>query len=426
MDSVPIAQNKEMVHFRKINIFGYSGVGKSSFIDWLDSYKKKDFQIKKEIENSLLDSFKVSKNLVEQVKKVIVPINEDNDIHFLLYETILNHFDTIKANLDTLLVQTECIIIMWDKSHSNSFEKIPDLVNIIISMIKEHTIGTIDIFIVQSKSDLEFDISGEGQSENEIKQKIAELKNKYNNIINTSISLVNQDGGLDLLLDIVRKYNPANFDKNDVVNLVKIKYPMKSINNDENKKTVNICLVGNPKTGKSTFLKKLLEENEYNKIKREKIEPEYAILISNEKILVKISEVQGNNINYYRSSHGFLLFFDVTQKDSLKSLEEWANLIKEEGNGDIIIVGNKIDDREKRQIKKGEVKLFANKEKCKYFECSSLDGINVLEIFNEIVFDAYQIFMEFNSSRLSFALQKEENRIEEKIIIKKNSKRCFC
>ena len=34
--------------------------------------------------------------------------------------------------------------------------------------------------------------------------------------------------------------------------------------------------------------------------------------------------------------------------------------------------------------------------------------------------------MEFNSSRLSFALQKEENRIEEKIIIKKNSKRCFC
>jgi GTPase SAR1 family protein len=107
-------------------------------------------------------------------------------------------------------------------------------------------------------------------------------------------------------------------------------------------------------------------------------------------------------------------------------LQEWANLIKEIGNGDIIIVGNKIDDREKRQIKKGEVKLFANKENCKYFECSSLEGINVLEIFNEIVFDAYQIFMEFNSSRLSFALQKEENRIEEKIANKNNSKKCFC
>jgi len=425
MESVENIQNKEMVHFRKINIFGYSGVGKSSFIDWLDNYNNRDFEIKKEIENSLMGSFKLSKNLVEQVKKVIVPISENNDKHFLLYETNLNHFDIVKANLDTLLVQTECIIIMWDKSHSNSFEKIPDLVNIIISMIKEHIIGTIDIFLVQSKSDLEFDISGEGQPDNEIQQNIEELKNKYNNIYHKNISLVNKDGIFDLLLDIVRNQNPANFEKNDVVNSVKIRYPMKSIENNENKKTVNICLMGNPKTGKTTFLKKLLEENEYNNIIREKLEHDYAVLISDEKILIKISEVQGNNINYYRNCHGFLLFFDVTQKDSLKSLEEWTNLIKEKGNGDIIIVGNKIDDREKRQIKKGEVKLFATKENCKYFECSCLVGINVLEIFNEIVYDAYQLFMEFNSSRMSFPL-KEEKKIQEKITFEKKRKTCGC
>ena len=424
MDSVENIQNKEMVHFRKINIFGYSGVGKSCFIDWLDNYNNRDFEIKKEIENSLMGSFKLSKNLVEQVKKVIVPISENNDKHFLLYETNLNHFDIVKANLDTLLVQTECIIIMWDKSHPNSFEKIPDLVNVIISMIKEHIIGTIDIFLVQSKSDLEFDISGEGQQDNEIQQKIEELKNKYNNINQTSISLVNKDGIFDLLLDIVRNQNPANFDKNDVVNLVKIKYPMKSINNNE--KTVNICLVGNPKSGKTTFLKKLLEESEYNKIIRDKLEPDYAVLISNEKILVKISEVPGNNMNFIRNCHGFLLFFDVTDKDSLKYLEEWTNLIKEKGNDDIIIVGNKIDDREKRQIKKGEVKLFATKENCKYFECSCLVGINVLEIFNEIVYDAYQIFTQFNSSRMSFGLRKEENIIQEKKTIEKKGKTCGC
>jgi small GTP-binding protein len=313
---------------------------------------------------------------------------------------------------------------MWDKSHPNSFEKIPDLVNVIISMIKEHIIGTIDIFLVQSKSDLEFDISGEGQPDNEIQQKIEELKNKYINLNQASISLVNKDGIFDLLLDIVRNQNPANFDKNDVVNLVKIKYPMKSVNNNE--KTVNICLVGNPKTGKTTFLKKLLEENEYNKIIRDKLEPDYAVLISNEKILVKISEVPGNNMNFIRNCHGFLLFFDVTDKDSLKYLEEWTNLIKEKGNDDIIIVGNKIDDREKRQIKKGEVKLFATKENCKYFECSCLVGINVLEIFNEIVYDAYQIFTQFNSSRMSFGLRKEENIIQEKKTIEKKGKTCGC
>ena len=71
-------------------------------------------------------------------------------------------------------------------------------------------------------------------------------------------------------------------------------------------------------------------------------------------------------------------------------------------------------------------KRLANDNNCKYFECSGLEGINVLEIFNEIVYDAYQIFMEFNSSRLSFALQNEENRIKEKITIKRNEKPCGC
>lgn len=425
MESVPIVQNKEMIHFRKINIFGNSGVGKSSFISWLENYRNEDFKIEKKLENSVLDFFKDSKNLVEQVKKVIIPIDEDNHKHFLIYETNLNHFDTIKANLDTLLVQTECILIMWDNNNSNTFEKIPDLVNIIISRINDNLVGNISIFLVQNKSDLEFDISREGQTENEIEEKIQELKNKYKDINKTKTSLVNKDGIQDLLSDIINSYNPLNFDKYDVVNLVKIKYPMKAIVNAENKKTVNICLIGEPKTGKSTFLKSLLGEDEYNKNIEEKLEPDYSILISEDKVLIKIMEVSGKNINYYRNSHGFLLFFDVTQQDSMKSLTQWTHLIKEKGNGDIIIIGNKIDEREKRKIKKAEVKLFAEDENCRYFECSCLSGINVLEIFNQIVYDAYQIFTDLNSSRISFPLRNVENGNKEKNFIKKDEG-CSC
>ena len=425
MESMPVVQNKEMVHFRKINIFGYSGVGKSSFISWLENYNNNEFKIKKDIENSLLDSFKVSKNLVEQVKRIIIPLGENNDKHFLLYESNLNYFDTIKANLDTLLIQTECILIMWDNNHSNTFEKIPDLINLIISMIKEKTIGNIDIFLVQNKSDLEFDISKEGPTEREIEERISVLKDKYNNIYNTKTSLVNKDGIEDLLLDIMRNNNPKNFGENDVVNLIKIKYPMKAIENVENIKTVNICLVGDSKTGKTTFLKKL-SEDENNNNRKEKPEPIYPILISDEKVLIKISETSGKNINYYRNSHGFLLFFDVTQENSLKSLKEWTNLIQENGNGDIIIVGNKIDERENRKIRRGQAKLFATNENSKYFECSCLNGINVLEIFNEIAYDAYQMFKELNSSRLSFALKKEENIINEKLTNVKEEEGCPC
>ena len=181
MESAQIAQNKEIVHFIKINIFGEFGVGKSTFISWLEEFKNKNFKIKNEND----DSFEISKNLVEQVKRIIVPINEDKDIHFLVYETNLNHFDTIRANLDTLLFQNECILVMWDSSHPNTFEKIPDLVNSIISMINEKQIRNIDIYIVQNRTDLDFDISKEGQTEEEINQKIDELKNIYNNIYKT-------------------------------------------------------------------------------------------------------------------------------------------------------------------------------------------------------------------------------------------------
>ena len=39
-------------------------------------------------------------------------------------------------NLDTLLVQTECIIIMWDNSSPKTFENIPSFISIIEIVLK--------------------------------------------------------------------------------------------------------------------------------------------------------------------------------------------------------------------------------------------------------------------------------------------------
>lgn len=79
-------QDKEMVDFRKINTFGETGVGKSSFISWLENYENDNFQIVDNDEKNSLKSFDDSRKLVEQVKRVKVPINKNKDIHFLLYE----------------------------------------------------------------------------------------------------------------------------------------------------------------------------------------------------------------------------------------------------------------------------------------------------------------------------------------------------
>ena len=317
MESVPIAQNKEIVFLRKINIFGEAGVGKSTFTSFLEEYGNDNYKFNENID----DSFDISNNLVEQIKRIVVPINDQKNIHLLTYETNLNQIDTIKANLDTLLIQTECILIMWDSSHPNTFEKIPDLINLIISMINEKQVRNIDIYIAQNKTDLEFDISREGESEEEIDQKIEELKNTYKNIYNRSID----------------KNNP---EREDVIDLVKIKYPIKSIENKNNQKTLNICLIGESNTGKSSFIMTLLDDK---KDYKKNIDQNLWTDISNEKVLVKLSEFSDKKNGIYKGCFGFLLFFDVTDKNSLNYIKEWINVIREKVNRDIIIIGNKID-----------------------------------------------------------------------------------
>ena len=430
MDSAPVVEDKEFIHFKKMNILGYSGVGKSSLISLFENYKNDNFKIKKEIANSIDDSLEISNNLVDQVKKVIIPINDKRNINLLIYETNINNFNAIKSNLDTLLFQTENIIIMWDTNHSNSFDKIPDLITIINSMVNEKIIEKINIFLIQNKSDLEFDISKDGPSENEIQQKLAEVKNIYKNTFIMKTSLLNKDDMLKLIYDIDRYYNPEIFTENDAMNLIKIKYPFKAIKNEENEKTIDICLLGDSKTGKTSFIKNLIGEDEYNNL-QEKSEQNFLLKITDENLIMKISDssgkiINGNNFDLYKKSHIFLLFFDVTKKESFTSLENYLRIIQDKAKGSIFIIGNKIDEKGKRKVNKGEAKTFAKKNFCKYFECSCLCGINVLEIFNEISLDGYKKFNEFNINRVNSFSLKNEEMIDNKgnIILKKKSQGC--
>ena len=389
MDSVPIQENKEMFHFIKMNIFGESRVGKSAFISWLEKYKDGDFKIKSEIRDSINSSIEFSQSLVEQVKKVVVPINDERNIYYLIYETKLNDFDKIKSNLDTLLIQTECIILMWDKSNSCTFDRLPDLINTIIPMINKN----VNIYLVENKTDSEFDINNEGKSEKEIEQKIELLKKQYHNLYDKQISLVNKDGLYNLLLSMDRNYKSETKDTEKAENLVKLPYPMKEINSNEVPKFMNICIIGDKETGKSKFIEKI--EDKIIEDNNNKLELNYLIEICDEKVVIKISDTSSKLEDkalidtIYKKCHGFLLFFDVTNENSFNYIQEWAKNIQENVNGEIIIVANKIDKRDKEGIAKSKGKNFAKDLNCKYFECSCILGINVHEIFKEVCLISY-------------------------------------
>ena len=56
--------------------------------------------------------------------------------------------------------------------------------------------------------------------------------------------------------------------------------------------------------------------------------------------------------NYIRDAHCAVFVYDVSRKDTFKGVDIWLELFKECNNGDAvsILVGNKTDLKEKREV----------------------------------------------------------------------------
>ena len=89
---------------------------------------------------------------------------------------------------------------------------------------------------------------------------------------------------------------------------------------------------------------------------------------------------------YYRDTHGCILVFDLTKKETFRNIEIWIEDIKNFGNQEmtILIVGNKSDLVETREIKKEEIDEFVHKYNYNYLEVSALTGENVKLCFESI------------------------------------------
>ncbi|CAF0967457.1 unnamed protein product [Didymodactylos carnosus] len=81
--------------------------------------------------------------------------------------------------------------------------------------------------------------------------------------------------------------------------------------------------------------------------------------------------------------NGYLLLFDVTNKDSLKNLQRWLHIVCIKDNVVKILVGNKCDliDEQQRQVEHEEAKQYADLLNIPYFEISTLTGENMEQMF---------------------------------------------
>ena len=181
--------------------------------------------------------------------------------------------------------------------------------------------------------------------------------------------------------------------------------------------TIKLLLIGDSNVGKSSILTKYVDNNftnNYNttigidfKIK--------TIIVGEYKVKLQLWDTAGQEkfraltTSYFRGAQGVIITFDLTKLESFLHLEMWlSELLKNDDEYNIILVGNKSDLKENIVITKEQAETFAKKNNLKYFECSASTGENLNELFQYISSEVCEKIV-FNIKKESDNIKKESN-----------------
>ena len=113
------------------------------------------------------------------------------------------------------------------------------------------------------------------------------------------------------------------------------------------------------------------------------------IELDNKKIKLQIWDTAGQErfrtitTSYYKGAHAILIVFDITDRESFEHVRNWmADIDKFAKEGVLrILVGNKCDLENSRQVRKEEGNELANKYGIKYIETSAKETTNIEDLF---------------------------------------------
>ncbi|XP_055393696.1 ras-related protein Rab-8B isoform X1 [Bubalus kerabau] len=86
---------------------------------------------------------------------------------------------------------------------------------------------------------------------------------------------------------------------------------------------------------------------------------------------------------YYRGAMGIMLVYDITNEKSFDNIKNWIRNIEEHASSDVerMILGNKCDMNDKRQVSKERGEKLAIDYGIKFLETSAKSSMNVEEAF---------------------------------------------
>ncbi|KAI6177190.1 Ras-related protein Rab-30 [Aphelenchoides bicaudatus] len=164
---------------------------------------------------------------------------------------------------------------------------------------------------------------------------------------------------------------------------------------DDYKWLFKIVLVGNAGVGKTCLVRKFTQ-GIFPPGQSATIGVDFMIKtvkVGDDKIKLQIWDTAGQERfrsitqSYYRSAHAIVLVFDVACQPSFDCLPEWLGEIEQYANRKVlkILVGNKVDKEDDREVPERIAKNFADANGFDYFlETSALDATNVDTLFQEV------------------------------------------
>ena len=92
---------------------------------------------------------------------------------------------------------------------------------------------------------------------------------------------------------------------------------------------------------------------------------------------------QSITANYYHGSHAIAIVYDITDRKSFENLRKWINDVDRLANPQVckLVVGNKADLEEKRQVSREEGRAFADNLGVPFLETSAKTAMNVNQMF---------------------------------------------
>ncbi|MBI5000152.1 MAG: GTP-binding protein [Euryarchaeota archaeon] len=159
-----------------------------------------------------------------------------------------------------------------------------------------------------------------------------------------------------------------------------------------------VCLVGESAVGKTSLVKKYVLDvfdETYLTTIGTKVSKK-VVQFDSEGVQVSMSmmiwDIMGQSSfrsvlqdSYFFGANGIIAVCDMTRKETLQALDEWAQAVRDVAGGiPIIIFANKSDLRERHQTSEKDVELKARKHSAPFYLTSAKTGENVNAGFQAI------------------------------------------